>query len=161
MPNKIKDILSKKFKDAINFSEDQNCYFILDATKLENIATFLCNSKDLQYNYLMCLSAYDLGESTKFGIAYNLYSTHFKHYIEIRIEFEENCEIQSVSHIWKTANWHEREAFDLMGIEFKNHPDMKRILLPEDWEGHPLRKDYKTPEYYKGMPVPKDKSYWE
>ena len=49
----------------------------------------------------------------------------------------------------------------MMGVKIVDHPDMKRILLPEDWEGYPLRKDYKTPEYYNGMPVPKDKSYWE
>ena len=161
MPNKIKDILSKKFKDAINFSEDQNCYFILDATKLENIATFLCNSKDLQYNYLMCLSAYDLGESTKFGIAYNLYSTHFKHYIEIRIEINDEQTIPSISDLWGSADWHEREAYDMMGLQFEGHPNLKRILLADDWEGHPLRKKYKEPDYYHGMPVPKDKSYWE
>ena len=74
---------------------------------------------------------------------------------------EEEVEIPSVSDIWKTANWHEREAFDLVGLKFTNHPDMKRILLPKDWEGHPLRKDYETPDFYNGMPVPKDKSYWE
>ena len=70
-------------------------------------------------------------------------------------------EIESVSNIWKTANWHEREAYDLMGISFKGHPDMRRIFLPSDWEGYPLQKKYKEPDYYHGMPVPKDKSEWE
>ena len=77
------------------------------------------------------------------------------------MEVDSETEIPSIAEIWRTADWHEREAYDLFGIKFSNHPDLKRILLPEDWEGHPLRKDYKTPEYYNGMPVPKDKSYWE
>ena len=109
----------------------------------------------------MIHSGYDLGESNQFGVAYNLYSTSLKQYIEFRIEIDSETQIPSVAELWKTANWHERETFDLYGIKFSNHPELKRILLPEDWEGHPLRKDYKTPEYYNGMPVPKDKSYWE
>ena len=62
-------------------------------------------------------------------------------------------QVPTVSHIWKTADWHEREAFDLMGIQFSNHPDLRRILLPEDWEGHPLRQDYQAQEYYHGIQV--------
>jgi len=70
-------------------------------------------------------------------------------------------EIPSVAEIWRTANWHEREAWDLFGIVFTGHPDLKRILLPDDWEGHPLRKDYKTQETYQGITIEKDKTYWE
>ena len=79
----------------------------------------------------------------------------------IKIEFDEATEIPSIALIWRTADWHEREAYDMMGVIFSNHPDMKRILLSHDWEGHPLRKDYKEPDYYRGVPVPKDKTAWE
>tara|TARA_Y100000590_G_scaffold152817_1_gene175481 strand:- start:156 stop:644 length:489 start_codon:yes stop_codon:yes gene_type:complete len=158
---KIYELLSKKFNNSIELSEDKECVFIKNSEEWVGIASFLYKNKDLKFDYLMCLSGYDLGESTEFGVAYNLYSTSLKHYIEIRVEVDLETEIPSIAEIWRTADWHEREAYDLFGIKFSNHPDLKRILLPEDWEGHPLRKDYKTPEYYNGMPVPKDKSYWE
>ena len=62
--------------------------------------------------------------------------------------------VPTVSAIWPTANWHEREAYDMVGITFAGHPDHRRILLPEDYPGHPLRKDFKVPEFYQGMKVP-------
>ena len=77
----------------------------------------------------------------------------------LKVEVARNTEegklpqVPSVSSIWKTADWHEREAFDLVGIEFTNHPDLRRILLPSDWEGYPLRKDYKEQEEYHGIKV--------
>ena len=109
----------------------------------------------------MSISSYDKGDSKIFGVAYNLHSIKFKHSLECRIEVQDGTSIPSVVSLWRTADWHEREAYDLMGIKFDNHPNLKRILLPQDWEGHPLRKNYVEPEYYHGMPVAKDKSYWE
>ena len=125
------------------------------------IATLLINESDLDFDYLMCISSYDKGDDKIYGVAYNLFSTSKNHYMEVRVEVEDGISIPSVASLWKTANWHEREAYDMMGIQFEGHPNLKRILLSDDWEGHPLRKNFKEPDYYHGMPVPKDKSYWE
>ena len=125
------------------------------------VATLLKNETDLDFDYLMCISSYDKGDDNMYGVAYNLFSTTENHYLEVRVETEDGKLIPSVVGLWQTANWHEREAFDMMGIQFEGHPELKRILLSDDWEGHPLRKNFKEPDYYHGMPVPKDKSYWE
>ena len=125
------------------------------------ISTLLKNESDLDFDYLMCISSYDKGDGKIYGVAYNLFSTTKHHYLEVRVETEEGKSIPSVVSLWQTANWHEREAYDMMGIQFEGHPNLKRILLSDDWEGHPLRKNFKEPNYYHGMPVPKDKSYWE
>ena len=133
----------------------------VEPTSLIEIAKELNSNKKLDFDYLMCVTSYDIGNSNEYGCAYNFYSNTHKHYVEIRVEINSEEEIPSLTSIWKTADWHEREAYDMMGVIFSGHPDMKRILLSDDWEGHPLRKDYKEPDYYRGVPVPKDKTAWE
>ena len=125
------------------------------------VSTLLKKQPDLDFDYLMCISSYDKGDNKTYGVAYNLFSTTKNHYLEVRVEAEDGISIPSVVSLWQTANWHEREAYDMMGIHFEDHPNLKRILLSDDWEGHPLRKNFEEPDYYHGMPVPKDKSYWE
>tara|TARA_Y100001970_G_C14077400_1_gene772792 strand:- start:154 stop:750 length:597 start_codon:yes stop_codon:yes gene_type:complete len=141
------------------FDEENECIMVNYSIWLD-VARELKENKDLDFDYLMCITSYDLG-SDNLGLAYNLYSNKIKHSLEVKVEFNHSIEVPSVASIWRTADWHEREAYDMMGILFSNHPDMRRILLSADWEGHPLRKDYKEPDYYRGVPVPKDKTAWE
>jgi len=117
------------------------------------IAKFLRDDEECLFDFLSCLSGVDL--KGKLSVVYQLFSMAKRHKITLKVEVPVDApNVQSVESIWKTANWHEREAFDLYGINFTGHPDLRRILLPYDWEGHPLRKDYQVPEYYNGMKVP-------
>lgn len=112
------------------------------------------------FDFLSCLTSVDHGpESNKFSVVYHLASIPHQHQLVLKVEkdHDRNSDIlpsfKSVSEIWKTAEWHEREAFDLVGISFEGHPDQRRILLPDDWEGYPLRKDYQAAEEYKGIKI--------
>ena len=145
--------------DKLFLNEDSQSMMV-DYSIWLDVAKELKENKDLDFDYLMCITSYDLG-SDKLGLAYNLYSNKEKHSLEVKIEFDHSVEVPSVASLWRTADWHEREAYDMMGALFSGHPDMRRILLSSDWEGHPLRKDYKEPDYYRGVPVPKDKTAWE
>ncbi len=96
---------------------------------------------DLTFDFFFCLSAVDMPDHIL--SVYHLRSTTLGHEVVIKAKLDrEASEIHTVTHIWKTADFHEREAFDLMGIKYTNHPDMRRIFLEDDWVGHPLRKDY-------------------
>ena len=95
----------------------------------------------------------DFGENL--GVVYHLYSMKFAHHFEFKIMVpKSDPKVHSVEKVWRSADWHEREAFDLIGVVFTQHHNLIRILCPYDWEGHPLQKDYETPEYYHGMRVP-------
>ena len=153
-------LLDAKASGKASIIEGKTVIFISPENWPE-ISSVLKNESKLNFDYLMCISAYDKGDSKVYGAAYNFYSTVNNHYLEVRVEAEDGTSIPSVVELWKTADWHEREAYDMMGLKFEGHPDLKRILLSEDWEGYPLRKDYKEPDYYHGVPVPKDKSYWD
>ena len=156
----IVKILESKLPGKYSIIEEREAILVSPDNWIET-SKLLKNDLEFDFNYLMCLSSYDKGDGKTYGVAYNLFSTTNNHYLEVRVEIEDSISIPSVVSLWKTANWHEREAYDMMGIIFDGHPDLKRILLSDDWDGHPLRKNYKEPNYYHGMPVPKDKSYWE
>ncbi len=96
------------------------------------------------YNFLCDLCGVDyLGQQPRFMVVYNLYNITTKERLRVKVAVEEeDTKVDTVSTVWSTANWHERECWDLMGIAFNNHPDLRRILMAADWEGHPLRKDY-------------------
>jgi NADH-quinone oxidoreductase subunit C len=106
------------------------------------VSTFL--KKESGYNFLCDLCGVDyLGQEPRFMVVYNLYNIGTKERLRLKVPVEEgDPRVDTVSGVWSTANWHERECWDLMGISFNHHPDLRRILMPDDWEGHPLRKDY-------------------
>lgn len=123
---------------------------------LARACAFLRNDPRLYFDYLSCLSGLDLGpQDGRMGVVYHLMSIPHGHRIVLKTFVPRDLTaaeaIPSVSGIWRSAEWHEREAYDLFGIRFEGHPDMRRILMPEDWEGHPLRKDYVDPERYHGI----------
>ncbi|MFN3822152.1 MAG: NADH-quinone oxidoreductase subunit C [bacterium] len=118
---------------------------------LREVMLTLRDDHRLAFNCLMCLTGVD---RQGLEVVYHLYSMVHHHKITIRVKVGyDDPKIPTVSDIWPTAEWHEREAYDLLGIEFINHPDLRRILCPEDWEGYPLRKDYQPPLWYHGIPV--------
>ncbi len=100
--------------------------------------------QSLQYNLLTDVTAVDYldQKEDRFMLVYQLYSIPNKDRLRIKAPLAENDSIQSATQVWATANWLEREVFDLFGITFENHPDLRRILMTPDWEGYPLRKDY-------------------
>lgn len=125
----------------------------LSANDLTNVCRNLHSNERTYFDMLSCVTAIDNGPEAKtMEMVYNLYSIPYNHHLTLKVILpRENPEIETVSHIWKTADWHEREAFDMFGIKFTNHPDLRRILMPADWEGHPLKKDYKQQAYYRDI----------
>ncbi|MBI5219349.1 MAG: NADH-quinone oxidoreductase subunit C [Bacteroidia bacterium] len=118
---------------------------IVPPDKLFTLAKELKESPDTSFDYLICLTGVDYGKSM--SVFYHITSTKFNHTIILKTSTQnrETPAFDSVYSIWKTAEYHEREAYDLLGITFNNHPDLRRMFLDEDWVGHPLRKDYSDP----------------
>jgi NADH-quinone oxidoreductase subunit C len=96
-------------------------------------------------------------EAGNIDLVYHLTSIPFEKSVILKVQIDrmlgDKDKIDSVSSVWRTADWHEREIYDFFGVKFNNHPDLRRILLPADWEGHPLRKDYQEQETYHGIKV--------
>ncbi len=170
---KIFEILKEKFGEVIiELISDKPAESFITVAPLEidKVCLFLRDEKGLEFKSLMNLSGVDDANGDKekdekgfetikggtFSVWYHLESIELKHKITLKVSTDrDNPEVASVEEIWRSADWHEREAYDMYGIKFLNHPDLRRILMPYDWEaGYPLRKDYKNPEFYQGMKVP-------
>ena len=114
--------------------------------------------KEQGFGMLLAVVALDEGEEIR--IAYPLFSFGLRVRLILMTNVsKENPEVPSLSDVWPAANWHEREQAELLGISFVGHPDLRHLLLPEDWEGYPLRKDYQQPKIYRGTPT--ERPYWE
>jgi NADH-quinone oxidoreductase subunit C len=138
--------LTERFPDSIleTHSYRGNDTAVVKKEDILSVCNFLRDDEALLYNFMMDLTAVDyLGKEPRFEVVYHLYSLKYNRRVRIKARVSESdCAIDSIVPIWISANWFEREAFDLYGIVFKGHPELTRILLYEGFEGHPLRKDY-------------------
>ena len=116
---------------------------------LPRVAEYLLSEPSLRFSFLSDITTVDrFPLEPRFEVNYQLLSLDRKERLRVKVKLQgKDAVIPTVTSVWPTANWHERENFDLMGIRFEGHPDLTRILMPEDWEGHPLRKDYPVEGY--------------
>lgn len=152
----ILKILTAKFGTSCIFAnQDDAQIWEVDAAILVEACTLLYRHPAAYFDSLSCLTAVEnQGEALRFSIFYHLYSIphHQKCCLLVRTE---EC-VPSLTGVWAAANWQEREAADLLGICFENHPDPRRILLPNDWKGHPLQKKYREETHYHGIKIESD-----
>lgn len=129
---------------------------ILSPQDLVRVCRFLRDDPDLAFDFLSDVTGVDRLKlpqaSPRFEVVYNLYSLQHRRRLRLKVRVDEGEAVPTVTGVWETANWHEREVYDLFGVPFEGHPDLRRILMPDDWEGHPLRKDY---------PVEASPRWWE
>jgi NADH-quinone oxidoreductase subunit C len=150
----IATLLSETFGDRIQEAKaDGPCPFsVVDPTAILEVCRFVRHDDRLMMDHLECLAGVDYKD--RLEVVYVVYSMEHRHRYTLKCRLSrEDPRVHSVESLWGVANWHEREAFDMFGIVFEGHSDLRRILCPDDWEGHPLRKDYKFPASYLDMPV--------
>ena len=153
---KMKDMLSNEFPGEIDEIHEDDILYLKPDKWLE-IAKWLKSESSLFFDSLQCQMGIDVGNDM-LESRYNLHSMEHDHYLEVRIKVpRSDAKIPSVETVWRIADWFERETYDMLGIEYEGHRDLRRILLPDDWEGWPLRKDYQEQETYHGIVVPKMK----
>lgn len=159
----IKSLLTAKFGDDIIIGEEPGGLqpaLLIDPDRIHLVCRELRDNPKTYFDFLSCLSGVDYGvEAGRFGVVYHLASIPYQTQLTLKVSRENDRSsdelptFPSITKVYLAADWHEREAYDMVGIFFEGHPDLRRILLPDDWEGFPLRKDYKTAEYYKGIKI--------
>ncbi len=159
----IKSLLVEKFGEGVVLGEETTGLqpaLLIAPDRIADVCLELRDNPKTYFDFLSCLSGVDYGvQAGHFGVVYHLASIPYQGQLTLKISKENSRNLEdlpsfpTVSSVYRSADWHEREAFDMMGIFFEGHPDLRRILLPDDWDGFPLRKDYKTAEYYKGIKI--------
>ena len=127
-------------------------YLKADRTAIVDVCRFLRDDKDLKFEVLSDLTALDWPKEETIQVVYHLFTYTHRQQIVLKVDLpRDNPTVATVEGIWKVANWFEREVYDLFGVIFEGHSDLRRIMLPEDWVGYPLRKDYVEQEEYDGI----------
>ena len=154
-PQEIVRAIQSRFGDKITAAlpDDRHPRVHLDAGNWREIAEFVFRDPALRLDWLQCLSGVDYVADNKMACVYDLWSFDHRHGIAVKVFTPRDTpSIPSIVDLWPAADWHEREAFDMFGIDFPGHPDLRRILCADDWEGFPLLKDYQFPREYHGIP---------
>ena len=148
---RIRDRFGDKIREA--FPQDKHPRIHIDATNWRAVAEFLRRDPQLQFDWLQNLTGVDYVADDKFCVVYDLWSYALRHEFAAKVYCPRgDARIPSVCDYWRAADWNEREAYDMFGIVFEGHPDLRRILCADDWVGFPLRKDYQVPREYHGIP---------
>ncbi len=178
-PEEIARILSEEFGGRVRAAsfDTAHPYVVVEASAWHDVALFLRDDERMGFAWLRCISGLDLPEENQVAAVYDLHAMNRpegyspeavakadplgaalwteRQTIAVRVlASRDDPHIPSVADVWPAAEWHEREAYDLMGITFDGNPNMTRILCPDDWVGHPLRKDYEFPREYEGIADP-------
>ena len=150
----IHEILSAEFDHAIGEKLGHQEWPVLavEGARISEVCTFLRDHEGLRMDCLSNLTGVDLPDENIIQVHYNLLSYPHRHQLTLCVGTARlDPVLPTVCDIWPAANWLERECFDLLGVRFVGHPDLRRILMPEDWVGHPLRKDFVEPDEYHGI----------
>lgn len=163
----IFQVLKEKFGDSIIELNTANIepFILVNPFEIDKISYFLRDTEQFLFDNLMLLSGVDDANGTKandiitggtLSVYYHLESTQLNHKVVLRVSTpRENPEVVSVEEVWRSADWHEREAYDMFGIIFNNHPDLRRMYMPEDFEYYPLRKEFPLMGIPGSQPLPK------
>jgi len=159
----IKALLTAKFgEDAVVGEETSGLQpaLLIASERITEVCLELRDNPATYFDFLSSLTGVDYGVTAgRFGVVYHLASIPFQTQLTLKISKEHGRDLATLPHfpsitsVYGAADWHEREAFELVGIYFEGHPDLRKLLLPDDWEGYPLRKDYHNAEYYKGIKI--------
>ena len=121
---------------------------------ITRVARLMKADPELAFDYLECITGIDFPKEQRIQLVYHLYSYAKKHRLVLKVALDRNDPVApSLTEVWSAANWQERECYDLVGVMFDGHPDLRRLLLPDDWQGHPLRKDWTPAADYHGIPT--------
>jgi NADH-quinone oxidoreductase subunit C len=155
IPQKLKEKFPSVEFDVSDYRDELTIKF--DKKNIVEVCTFLKSDLELEFKLCSDITAIDWAtRKNRFTLVYNIFS--MKHNFRLRLKSdvdEVDCKIDSVSSVWRSANWQERETYDMYGIKFKNHPDLRRMYMPEEFEYHPLRKDFPLMGIPGSLPLPK------
>jgi len=162
--DEIKLLLTAKFGENVIVGEEPGGLqpaLLIAPDRIADVCLELRDNPKTYFDFLSCLSGVDYGVfANRFGVVYHLASIPYQTQLTLKVSKESNRDLDelpsfpTVSHVYRAADWHEREAFEMIGIYFEGHPDLRKLLLPDDWDGYPLRKDYTTVDkYYKGIKI--------